>query len=62
MGDQALSFFSGEYYMFEYSLSSGGGGRPGVPADEGGVPYLTECTSGLVPGQAQPGHLASPKV
>lgn len=48
--------------MFEYSLSSGGGGRPGVPADEGGVPYLTECTSGLVPGQAQPGHLASPKV
>lgn len=39
-------------------LSSGGGGRPNLPADEGGISDLQECASGVVPWQTQPSYLA----
>lgn len=39
-------------------LSPGGGGWPDLPADEGGVSHLQECASGVVPREAEPGHLA----
>lgn len=41
---------------------AGGGGRPGVPADERRLPHITKCASVLVSQQAKPGHSALTEV